>query len=279
MHIEIFSDMKKPLFLIIAVFLSLLYGECIAQSTFTISKPQLQLVNGNVSIFYDILNADQSEKFNISLVVTDSDGKLVYAHSLIGDIGESVTGGSGKEINWNLGADNIYLEAMLYFQVNATIIPSEKSSKADKTTETNIIEGSGNLSRSSVILQSLVMPGLGLSKITGKPHWIKGVLGYGCIVSSVAFNINSSIKYNEYQLATDITERDDLYELSTNQKNISKIQLYAAIGIWAVDFIWTIAGSKKLSKNVAYGQTKGLSIQPSFDIEENVPLLAFRYNF
>ncbi|MFC2129446.1 hypothetical protein ACFLQX_01555 [Bacteroidota bacterium] len=270
--------MKRTL-IIISLFLISVSFTGFSQSSATISKPELVLNENQISIHYDILNCGQSEKFNISLEVVDDKGIPIVAHSLSGDIGNNIRGGSGKMISWDLASDNLYLETMLYFQVNATASSPEISSTADRSTEPKVRKESGSLSRGSVVVQSLLMPGLGLSRVKGKPHWIKGVLGYACIGSSVAFNISSSNKYDEYTQTTDITVRDDLFEVSANHKNISRIQLFSAIGIWTVDFIWTLAGSKDLSRKFADNQMKGISIEPSFDTRENVPLLTLKYNF
>ncbi len=272
--------MKSSLIILAGIFLISIFSVCSAQSTATISTPKLQLLDNNVSILYDILNSIQSEKFNISLEVTDSDGKHVAARSISGDIGVNVSGGPGKEINWNLSADNVYLEAMLYFQVTAEVVKPVRSSEINTSTENLEVSGAtGNLSRSSVVLQSLLLPGLGLSRIKGKPHWLRGALGYGCIASCVAFTINSERLHSEYEQATDMNERDDLFETFANQRNVANAQLYAAIGIWIVDIVWTMAGSKELSKKVVFNQTNGFSINPSYNTEAQAPLLSLKYNF
>ncbi len=268
----------KRAFIFISLFLLAVSFAGFSQSSASISKPELAMDENRISIQYDILNSGQNEKFNISLEVTDADGKRVMARTLSGDLGTNVKGGAGKMINWDLEADNVYVEAMLYFQVNASPVTSRNTSEARSTNPGAAIV-SGSISRSGVVLQSLLLPGLGLSRTTGKPHWVRGVLGYGCVLSTVGFKISSDIKYDKYTQTTDIDERGDLFEQSANQAKVSKIQLGAAIGIWAIDFIWNIAGTKDLSNKFVGQQSKGFSIQPSYDPLENVPLLAFKYNF
>ena len=270
--------MKNAIIFIFSISFLFLQFDGLSQSV-TISEPVLKLTDNNVSIHYDILHSHPSEKFNISLEVTDEEGKRFTARSLSGDIGEGVSGGSGKEINWNLATDEVYLEAMLYFQVKATIISPENPSAMAKAPETGLKEGTASLSRSSVIIQSLLLPGLGLSRLDSKPHWIRGALGYGLLGSSVAFTINSGIKYKEYQAATNLTDRNNLFEVSEKQRNIANYQLYGALGVWVADFVWTLAGSQKLSKGLAHAQPTGIQIQPSLDTKMNVPMLALRYTF
>jgi len=75
-------------------------------------------------------------------------------------------GGNNKKITWDFAADNIYPETGIYVQVNAEILTSAETAK--------IIRPVKSISRGGIILQSLVFPGWGLSRINrGKPHWLK----------------------------------------------------------------------------------------------------------
>lgn len=288
--------MKKVFIIIFSLIISFSYSNCRAQEIVKVSKPILNLNNNNVTILFDILNGNQADRFNISLEVTDSTGKQINAQTLTGDIGDNVSGGSGKEIAWNLTVDNVVVKAMLYFQVSAKlvvpeksiveIVPadnkaafgSEESSVITNSTEAN--EKTEKLSRSGVVSQSLLLPGLGLTRINnGDPHWLKGVAGYSCITASLIYNSASNKSYTDYQQSTDLQDRDDLFNTSTKQKNISNTFLYSAIGVWVIDFIWTLADSKELSKDLKYSQTKGLSFNSSFNGEAQLALLSLRYNF
>lgn len=43
-------------------------------------------------------------------------------NTLSGDIGEILSGGSNKQITWKFEADNVYLDAYVFVQINATVI-------------------------------------------------------------------------------------------------------------------------------------------------------------
>jgi len=228
--------------------------------------------DNNINIYYDILNSRQTDKFKIWVEITDSTGNNVDARSLSGDIGENVSGGNNKKITWDLTADSIYLDAGIYVQVNAEILTSAETVEIARPVK--------SISRGGVILQSLVFPGWGLSRINkGKPHWLKGVAGYGCIAASIIYNKKAISSYDDYLQSNDIQDTETFYDNSVKEDNLSEIFAYTAIGIWVTDFIWTIAGSSKLNNDTKYSQVKGFSIKTVYEPRVHAPLVALRYNF
>jgi len=136
------------------------------------------------------------------------------------------------------------------------------------------------IKRSSVIIQSLAFPGLGLSRINqGKPHWLRGVAGYGCIAGAIIYNQKAVSSYDDYLGASDPKKIDEYYNNSVRQDNLSEIFMYAAIGIWVTDIIWTIVGSseKKNSPNIT--QLGGISLGGSYTPNSKMPLITLKYNF
>lgn len=136
-----------------------------------------------------------------------------------------------------------------------------------------------NYNRAGIIFQSLAFPGLGLSRMTGNPHWIRGVAGYGCIAGSVVLNRMAISTYEDYRYTVPGTEKEDFYTKSVNQDNISEILVYTAIGIWVTDFIWTLVGSSDLKKQSLYGDVRGISISTSMDRQFQIPMIGIRYCF
>ena len=188
-------------------------------------RSRLELIDNYINIFYDILNTDRSVKFKIWVEITDSTGNKLNAQSLSGDIGENVNGGNDKKITWDLTNDSIYPDAGVYIQVNAEIIKPVNS-----------------IRRGGVFLKSLVFPGWGLSSMNkGKPHWLKGVAGYGCLAAAVVYNKKAISSYDDYLINDDLNEADTYYDNSVKYDNLSEIFAYTAIGIWVTDLIWTIA--------------------------------------
>ena len=264
--------MKKTFIFILTIFLFFYNYSCYAQTTVRLSKPRLELKDNHINIFYDILNSRQTDKFRIWVEITDSTGNRINAQSLSGDIGKNVNGGNNNMITWDLSADNIYPETGIYVQVNAEILTSVETDK--------IIRPVKSISRGGVIFQSLVFPGWGLSRINkGKPHWLKGVVGYGCIAASVVYNKKAISSYNNYLNTSDLHETETFYENSVKEDNLSEVFAYAAIGIWVTDLIWTIAGSSKLNNDPRYSQAKDFSIKTVYEPRANAPMVVLRYNF
>ncbi len=134
---------------------------------------------------YDIRNFDNNDRFNVWIEITDSKGNPIRARSLSGDIGDEVKGGSRKEITWDPDADGVELDVGIFVQVFAEIV--KLPLEMEETVESKVQEKSVNTT--SLVLQSLAFPGLGLTRATGgKPHWLRGVAGYGCIITSVTLN-------------------------------------------------------------------------------------------
>ena len=117
-----------------------------------------------------------------------------------------------------------------------------KEAPIEETSNTKSSPGAEakSYNRTSIILQSLPMPGLGLSRITGKPHWLKGVAAYGCLAGSVILNRAAINTYEQIPQYIDWEDKDDLFQQSQKQDGFSELLAYAAIGIWVSDVIWTV---------------------------------------
>jgi hypothetical protein len=74
-------------------------------------------------------------------------------------------------------------------------------------------------------------------------------------------------------------DRNDLYELSRREDQISEGFAYAAIAIWVSDMIWTIAASSKPDSGKEDKRMRGWSLQPEVDPRNGSALLVLRYNF
>ena len=136
-----------------------------------------------------------------------------------------------------------------------------------------------NYNRAGLVLQSLVFPGLGLSRVTGNPHWIRGLAGYGCLVGSIVLNRQA---VNTYKGISDLVSYNDVteaFDKSVQQDNISEVLAYSAIGIWVIDFIWTLVGTSDLNKADSYGDSGGFSIGSNIDPLSNAPLVSVQYRF
>lgn len=280
-----------------------------AQTGVKVSQPELSLKGGKVQIAFDLLNSSRSEKFTVRVEITGESGNHIPARSLTGDLGEGVPGGNNKKIIWDIEADSIFLDEEIFVEVyalpeappEAEIIPEEQEDTAETISEETVEEeakepveekttepvaeeppeeSSGKeLSRTSLIIQSLAFPGLGLSRLTGSPHWLRGVAGYGCLATSVILNRSGYNTYQDYLNSEDPNAVDDLFDKAYNAQRTSRILGYAAIGIWAADLAWTIIGTSHMNKDQLSRNRKGFTIGTTVEPVSNVPLIALRYQF
>lgn len=304
-----------PVILVIALILSAVNIR--AQSS--IENTSIKLVGNKIQITYDIANSKRSDRYDVRLEVTDSTGNPVSVKSLEGDIGEDVSGGNNKKIIWDLETDNIQMNADIFFELYANAIvepdpsgdgemsagspdPSREEDMAineagqsvevsdtqaenleeEPASDANLSaekEDARKLSRTGIFLQSLALPGLGLSRLKSGPHWLRGVAGYGSVVGAVVLNNMAISTYDDYRTPGSAEEAKTLLDKSTRQDNISEICAYAAIGIWVSDLVWTIIGTSDLNKSQRASVVRPVSIGTEYDPLCGVPLLAIRYNF
>ncbi|UCH14011.1 MAG: hypothetical protein JSV22_13015 [Bacteroidales bacterium] len=242
------------------------------------SQPKLSISNDNLTITYDILGAKADEKFNIWLEVTDDKGVKINAAALSGDIGDSVVAGSNKRIVWNLNADNIFIDNTINVEIIAEKIKPEVVMEDSKVTE----EPAPALTRVKVgnhILQSAVFPGWGLTTLTkGKPYWLMGVAGIGCIASSIYYNQKAHSSYDTYLTSSD-DDIVDYWQDAVDQGDISKVFAYSAAAIWVVNL--GIVTIKATSMNKAYKRSRlnAISVSPRIDSSTYTPMLSLNYKF
>jgi hypothetical protein len=264
-----------------------------AQLPTLVSTPKLSLQNNSVQVLYEILNSSVTEKFTIRIEITTANGELIPAHSLSGDIGSGVEGGPEKEIIWDFEADSVYLNEKIFVQIYASpelpATPKQQSPPEEQLEDVNTYQAPADVgtqvsnedfNRSAIILQSLAFPGLGLSRMNpGKPHWIRGALGYGCIVGSIVLNQQAIKNYDSYQDPENLDKIDDLFNKASQQDQISEVLGYAAVGIWVLDIIWTIVGTSDLNKDQLSLNQYGLSIGTTIEPLSFVPMIALKYRF
>ncbi len=261
--------MGKVLLFLLVISFVLTGPLCYSQNAVKVSDPRLEM-NGNIiTISYDIVNSSSEEKYTISLEIKDENGNVINAQALNGDIGDEVIGGSNKQISWNLDTDNIYIDAYIFVQINATIIAPPAPSKIK----------SESYSRTGLIMQSIAFPGLGLSRVSGDPHWLRGVAGYGCIAGSIVLNSQAIKTYNSIEDLVYFDEINSAYDKSMQQSNISSILVFTAIGIWVTDIIWTLVGTADLKRESYSAESKGISFGSSIDPVSNAPMVSVRYRF
>jgi len=244
-----------------------------SQSDFHISKPELEQINNHVKITYDIFADDINAQYRVWVEITNEDGKALNAIALTGDIGIGIRRGSDKVITWDPVLDGVSLEKGVYVQVLA-----EKISSSTIESPPNNEARSSKVNTTSVVLQSLLLPGIGLSRATGQLHWLRGVAGYVCLGGAIVFNRMAANAFESYQEEEDTVLRENYFNTSVTQDQVSEVLAYSTIGIWVTDIIWNIVGAGKLNREVQQ-QASGFYLQPSFDAGLRAPVLTMRYTF
>jgi hypothetical protein len=140
--------------------------------------------------------------------------------------------------------------------------------------------GINDISKGNVLLSSVVLPGWGQTKTSrGKPYWLIGAAGYGCLAGSVIMTLNSRSVYNDYKTEMDPDYSNDLFEKANQRKNVSKYLAFSAAGIWAVDLIWVLATPARSSGSVDFGTGKELKIMPGFSADLYTPVVSLTVKF
>ena len=283
------------------ILFNLIMPDCAGQIAFTVSQPRLDLMNDSLVIAYDISGAGPDDRYTIWLEITDSSGTEICAYSLKGDIGDSIRAGVNKQIVWNLSADSILINSMINIEIIAEkiVMPetvakekelselspgiNQKEDGADRKNSFEVpAETDVNYAEVKVgkyLLQSVIFPGWGLTRLTeGKPYWIMGIAGVGCIATSVYYNRKAHDSYGNYLESSE----DDItgyYDEAISRDNISIAFACAAAAIWLADL--GIVGIKAISLNKSYkkGRSAAYSIHPYFDAVTETPGLSFTFYF
>jgi hypothetical protein len=209
-----------------------------------IANTDFDLKGSQLIITYDIENYGRDEVFYISAGIFYENGEKIPAKSLSGDIEGDVRGGRNKTIIWDLEKDKVELKGAIYVEITATPEVVAEVTREEKSGKSAGLAGP--------LVQSLVLPGLGNTRITGKPYWIAGIIGYGSIASSYWFNRRAALSYDNY-----VDEKDD-YELKFNyyddadtEKQISIACGIAAGVIWAADLTLLMINHNKHKRNLS----------------------------
>ena len=257
--------------------LTILWPLVLSGQSIQVSDPRLEMKGNTIHIFYDILNSTPSDKFTVELRVKDENGNLINAAALSGDVGDTVTGGSDKQIAWDLDVDHIEMNADIIVKVYVKAIPPpEPVVLAPPSKEVEALN-EGQFSRTGLLLQSVAFPGLGLYRYKGGPHWIRGILGYGCLAGSIVMNRVAVHTYDGIIDLAGYDAKNAEYQKSLSQDQVSEALAYTAIAIWVSDLVWTIAGTSDLNRKAALNG--GIRIDPLIDPVSLAPMLALTLQF
>jgi hypothetical protein len=277
--------------LLLILMCNLFSPDCKGQITFTVTQPRLKILNdSNLMISYDILGANADDKFYIWLEVTDSAGGEINAKTLNGDVGDNIKAGANKQIVWNIIADKIFIDNTINIEIIAEkkAVPDKKdmaeipSDKTGKKTDRPVEKPGTTYLRVKVgkhLLKSAVFPGWGSTSLSnGKPYWIIGVAGIGCVATSVYFYYSAHSSYDDYKHSTD-DNITDYYDDAVLKGNISRIFAASAGAIWLIDFGIVTIKASRINKSYRKNRTNSLSVSPSIDAYSDTRMLSLQYKF
>lgn len=273
--------------------------DCKGQKELTVTPPQLTFLNDSLIIRYDILGAQSGDNFNVRLEITDAEGNKINPQTVKGDVGDSIRAGKNKQITWNLSADNIFLNTSINIEIVARkiIMPAKVTGEKDVTEkipdeekqeivkespkDTKIMSTApSKVKTGKHLLQSAVFPGWGLTSLSkGKPYWLIGVAGAGCIASSVYFNYQASSNYDNYLDTYDAEKIDTYFNKAKTQNNISKAFAVTAAVIWVADLGIVGIKTSNMNKSTAGNKLNTVSISSYIEPNTNSPVISLYFNF
>jgi len=289
--------------LLLCLFLITCLMHLLGQGKVEMTQPKLMLVNDTLIIRYGFIGSKPLDIFNVRLEITDSAGRIIPARSFSGDIGDSIYGGQQKVILWNMAADSISVSQNLYVEVvskklEAAPVPVPQSVISDslqgKVVEDSTVKSDdetivADKEASSVkavpykknnVLLSAIVPGWGLTRLSnGKPYWLIGVAGFGCIATSVYFNRKAVASYDNYKESFDVNVYPDYFTEAEQQYLISNIFAYSAIAIWVIDLGVTVLRAKKVQKSLYTGNLSRVSIGSGYQGSTRTTFLTMNYRF
>lgn len=247
-----FLNMKKIIFSRFWILLLIIPFACIfansqVKSEARIVNTDFDLKGSQLIITYDIENYARNEVFYITAEIFYENGEKIPAKSLSGDIKGNIKGGKNKTIIWDLEKDRIELQGAIYIEITASpeiIAKESREEKAEKAQK--------SISLAVPLVQSILLPGLGNARITKKPYWIIGIVGYGSLASSYWFNRRSASSYDSYlNERNDLDLRFDYYNNADTEKQISMACGIAAGVIWTADLTLLILNHKKYNRKLS----------------------------
>ncbi len=271
--------MQKKIFL--TLFILLVFPDyLLPQTQVNITRPRLSLSKNSLTIEYDILNWQPADLFKIWIEVTDSRGNIIKPVSITGDCGENITGGLNRKMTWDLMQDKVFIEQEIYVEVLAEKIKIPEAKKESRPTDNPSSSEIKYISKGNVIMSSMIIPGWGQSKVKErKPYWLMGLTAYGCLTGSLILNQLGISTYNEYLASVDIDERNSLFNKSLKQDNFSEYLIYAAAGIWTINFIWALATPPSSKGKMVYNKFDKIRINGGFDPYSKSTIMILSYRF
>jgi hypothetical protein len=185
-----------------------------------LTQPRLKTEGNELIIYYDIITRKLTDQLFIWVEMKRSNGEIIQAKALSGDVGANVKAGNNKKIIWSAEKDSIYLNEEIVVEV-----------KAEKYIR--------SFHRGSMLLKAVVFPGWGEASISGsKLWWLTGITAYGTLGTGYLFNKKYLKSYGSYKVALDPLKRQDLLKQTQKELDLSSVMLYTAASVWVANILW-----------------------------------------
>ena len=234
-----------------------------AQQKARVSSPKLSFAENILSIEYDINNCSVNDRFFVDIQITSTGGEIIDARSLYGDIGKGIQCGRNRIIRWSLAEDSFLLNEEIEVKVIA------EPELQEQVVYQPVVMAPRKLGRGDIMVSSLLVPGLGQKRATGKSSYLLlGAAGYGCLGASAYYYLDHTRKYDQYLGATDKDESDRLFAASKRSFDNSLYLAYGAAGIWVANLVWSaivpIGVSKDISLEFRSNELNGFQVSAAW---------------
>ncbi len=222
-----------------------------------VKNVNFELVNNKVIITYDLLYAKPNDTFDIDVEIYSSANHKIDAQSIEGDFVD-VKRGRKKQITWHIAEDFINFEDNIFVIVTAY----HKNHK-----------DINRVNRIDAIWKSTLWPGWGSAQTTfNKSNYVKGVFGYGFLVSSgFLYESYKRKNHGSYHVA----DPDDRQRLST-EADIYRISTFVTLGAAGLIWLWDyteILFTPNISKKIKFDfETRNINnnLAPMLSLKMNL---------
>ena len=192
--------------------------------------------SGDIIIYYDLISYSGEEEFYEVKAFYSEDNGETFIQIQNGDgLGDQISSGEGNIIRWDFFVENP--------EFNGKDVVFKVEAKWNKSFEIKRLRSLGGTESA---LNSLLIPGWGHEKVTGKKgHWWTTAAIYGITGAGIYFAFSADDTYKEYRRAQDNVEAADLLDKANRKGKISLALVSTGATLWLSNMIWVaIRGSK-----------------------------------
>lgn len=193
-----------------------------------IGSVDIEYRDDKVYVPYSIINSSPNDRYVVWVEFINQKNDRLNAQSVAGDINQ-VRGNGSKLISWDVKKDGVVLDENISAKLYAKYIPTTSAPRA--------------------YLQSTLYPGWGDYQYRpGRPHWLKGFLGYGLTSASALMYIQSNRSFDKYRTSELTSGEDPNFSKAQQQRQVSLICAGAAVAVWVIDYMSIASKASKHKK-------------------------------